>query len=333
MSIKPIFSKEFYTSPWLFDKNAVEADDGRTVSQTGFFTKFRYTHAIVDKNNTITTVPFSFFANVKRYFTFTQNPDLSAVHTQLKNIERQIKQPGSARQRLIQEVTQEGLQGAENLKANIKTLSALFTKANQRSIANSCIMRTLFKTVTFVRTLLRFSSIKFPYRYQSVDIALFNQSVIAPSIKNNTDMIPLTYTTTIENASGFTLPQQFADDLKEPANLLRTIYFTIDNKKLGLKYDLTKKAFVLLYEGIPNLKVHKDSSLVVMEKKPDGKSTAKMLKYIVTACKQKGAWGTLSRATTKFVSSPGRLNLIPNNTYSILLSNNGKLSVTINCQT
>lgn len=354
MSTIPIFSKEYYTNSWMFNKdvNAVQAPNGGTVIQADFFTnplKFRNTHAIVDSYGTITTVPFSFFDNVKRYFSLEQDQNLIAVHRRLKNLEEQIKDPLSREwQKIVQEVHKEGYRGAEILKSNIETLSSLFDKGNQKST----VTLTLLKVVNFIRGLLNWHPIGFS-SFEPINRQLFEERVIKPALEELTlrEQIHCNFNILIYTNSPFPPPPELTDyNVKRlEQGLLRTLNFAIDDKKFGLEYDREKKEFVLFYEGSSALNNFATASLVttslsngsepyythredlplpVVERKPDGTRFTKQLQFSYTNSYQPGTWYNLFHEVRRFVRTPGAMTLNLDSMYTIPLSQ-GDLRLTI----
>jgi hypothetical protein len=324
----PTFSKEFYTSSWMFNKDvsAVKAEDGRTVIQAGLLVnplKLRHTHVAIDANGTITTVPFSIFDNVKRYFTFTQDPNLIAVHQRLKQLRE--TRDYAVLQRIQDEVHQEGFRGAEILKSNIETLTALFDKANQKSP----VTLTLLKVVNFLRKLLCLRPITFT-SFVHIAHNHFNEAVINPALDLTTsDHTKCNFYTNIHNNSDLPLSEELTDtNIKRlELGLLRTLNFTIDNKQFALEYDREKKEFVLLF-GEP-VADNENASVAITEKKPNGKIYTHLLKCYSTASYQPGTWRNLFHEIRTFNYVPGRLPLTLGNEYKILLSE-GSISLEIN---
>ena len=324
------------------DVNVVQAPDGGTVIQAGFLTNplgFRNTHANVDRNGTITTVPFSFFDNVKRYFTLEQDQNLIALNRRLKNLEMQIEDPSSPEsQRIKEEVHKEGFRGAEILKSNIETLSSLFNKANQKSM----VTLTLLKVVNFIRELLNWDPIRFS-SFEPINPQLFEEQVIKPALELTlSERINSTFYITIYNNSPFPLPRELTNNNvnRLEQGLLRTLNFTINSKKFGLEYDREKKEFVLLYEGSATFDtiatgasvrvshslisesffIHReDISLSITEKKLDGTNSNKHLQPSFTASYQPRTWYNLFHEVRRFIRTPGSLNLTTDLEYEIPL--------------
>ena len=327
MSTTPVFSKEYYTNQWMFNKDviAVQAPDGGMVIQAGFLTnllKFRYTHATVD-NNTITTVPFSFFDNVKRCFTFAQDPNLIAVHRKLKEIESSSDDELS---RIQHEVHKEGFRGAEILKSNIETLSSLFDKANKKSI----VTLTLLKVVNLFRKLLHLQPIEFA-SFGDINRHYLEEAVIKPALEIFTPLekASCNFSITVQNSPNFPSPPELTENnvQKLELGLLGKLNFSIEKHQLALEFDRAKKEFVLLYEGshsaLTSLLNDNTSYFSRTEDqflRVDQTFTTQLLKCTTTASRQKGPWYFPFHEVKMFERTPGRMTLAPGFEYAILLS-------------
>ena len=360
MSTTPIFSKEYYTHPRLFVKEAMAP----AVVESGLFTdllEVRTTHACVDSNGTIGIVPFSLLDNVKRCFTFTQDPNLIAVHQKLKSLEKQIQDPSSSTlQAFKHEVENKGRRearpGTYMLMLNIDKLSALFEQGNEKSP----VTLTLLKVVNFVRNLLSLQPIKY-FHFEPINRQLFTEKMIQPALEFTLKPLPQSkFNPTIQYSSDAPPGESIKKILHELRAVLtkenvhkleygelEKLDFSIDEKELSLKFDHEKKEFVLHYLKSSDINntttlellnsndrpydIHREPFLNVTEEKSDRTKSIRKLKYFFEASHLKRIWH--NRTWHDFFTGsryqchiPGSMNLTAGCKYTILFSQ-GKLSL------
>jgi hypothetical protein len=249
MTTQAVFSSEFYQDPFLFykDHKVERTLDGNVKLESSFlsdFWKYRNTHALIDGNGTIGVIPFAFFDELKRYFTFEQDPNLIAVHQKIKHLEDQIQNPLSPElQALRQEVHQKGWRGVTLLKSNLGRLSECFEKANEKS----AFTLTLLKIVNFIRSIFQLEAIQYP-AFTPIDMALLEQRIFIPAMQlTPQESTRSQFFSIIENHSPFQLPAELTPEnmQKLEYGLLDRISFELDQKRFSVKYDQARQIFVL----------------------------------------------------------------------------------------
>ncbi len=338
MSTQAIFSKDYYNYSLGFNDQfhlLEKKPDGSAEYGSNFFDnlwKHRFIHTLIDNQGTISTIPFSFFDDLARYFRFSQDSHLIAVHQRLKYLESQLQNPLSAElQHLRQEIHREGYRGANLLKHNIQWLSSIFEKANQKST----LILTLLKTVNFFRKMFHLPPIEF-YTFAPIDQNLFVEKAIQPALQLAPQQRTASkFLSIIQNQSPFALPAELNSEnlQKLEFGLLDRIHFQIDQKHFSLSYNPAREEFLFSYMDDTSNRPHigelmdrketysfRSQPMRIEEKKLDGSRIEHSLQHIVEFRCERGAWYEPFKETYHYQSNPGEMALSANREYTIALS-------------
>lgn len=338
MSSKAIFSKDYFANPYLLLKGvSVETTPfkGIKVSAGGGLSSLwshKHIHSHLDDQGTISSIPFSFFEDIKRYFSLSQNQDLIAVHKRLVSLQNQIQIPSSQEsQALKSQIHNEKTRGADCLFVHLSSLSASFIKGNQSSA--NC--NTLLKVVNFIRKLLFLQPIEH-YHYTPIDLKIFKENAINPALQlTPQEKLETKYLPEIQLNSNLPMPSELTRENMQrlELGLLDYILFEMDGKYFALEYDPTDKQFTLSYDNSKNAPsyntdeqdVDYTSDVVqVHEKKSDGSHQTHPLQFRIQQTTIRSWFSTV----TKYGRGDNRkMAMRANSEYTIPLSF-GNLKIT-----
>ncbi len=340
MSTKAVFSNDYYTNPlmlWSIGKAEKTPEGSLKVEVSGFFNfwNHRNTHVCVDDQGTFSTVPFSLFEDLKRYFGFSQNQDLIAVHQKLKTLQAQIQNSSSPELQILKnEIHEKKATGASNLTWNLALLAGRFEQGNKASEQAA----TFLKVINFICKLLHWQPIEH-YHYDRIDTAIFEDKAVRPALeltpqeRESTKFFPV-----IQLNAPLTLPINLTRENmhKLELGLMDKISFNLEGKNFILSFDKPNERFILAYttsDDFPTFSALLNSRqntsfysdpLNVVEKKFGGSNRICPLQYhLEYTCS--GSW-FIPKQT--FKSLAGSMELSANCEYTIPLSQ-GNLNITM----
>ncbi len=321
---------------WSIGKAEKTPEGSLTIEVSGFFNFWNYrdTHVCVDDQGTISTVPFSLFEDLKRYFGLSQNQDLIAVNKKLVALQSQIQNSSSPELQILKnEIHDKKANGAQNLTWNLALLNRRFEQGNSASEH----VATFLKVINFIYKLLHWKPIEH-YHYDPIDAALFDDKVIRPAMeltpqeRESTKIFPV-----IQLNAPLTLPINLTRENMHKLELgfVDKISFSLEGKTFILTYDKAKEQFILSYtssDASPslsallfgsrqNINFHSDPINVVEKKLFDGSTQIRPLQYHVEyTCE------SLFNPKQTYKRLPGRMELSAHCEYTIPLSQ-GNLNI------
>jgi hypothetical protein len=294
-------------------------------------------HAIVDRQGTLTYVPFGFFKNILRHLTLAQDSHLIAVHQRLMQLQTEIQNPQSPILRALrEEVHRQGDSGARNLISNLTDLSECFASGNNLGIWTT----TLLKVINFIRTKILGLPPLTRYHYQPINLNLFQQQVILPALElTSEDRLRSPFNFTVQNHSPFPLSDLSSDHLlKLERGLLSSLRFTIDQKHFNIYYDRPTRRFTLTYSrnerhqgpsvtpefADKRSRTYESEVIQVTERRPNSSSQTHPLRYSWIYTYQPWRWYNPFQVPFiegwSYEFNPGQLPLTANSEFTIPLS-------------
>ncbi len=251
MSTRAVFSNDFYTSRhalWKSDTTTEKLPDGGTRYTMGggpqSLWSYQNRHASLDSQGAISITPSSRFDHLKRYFHFSQNQDLIAVHKKLKNLQNQDRTSPEL-QDLKNEIHSHKTYGARIFSTNLQDLNSLFERGNKA--AEKC--STVLKVVNFIRKLFGMQAIQH-YHYDPIDFRVFEEKAILPALELTPQEIQAThYYPVVEFHSNLPYPSDLTHEnmQKVEAGFIDNIQFCLEGNSFSVTYDKTLKQFIFSY--------------------------------------------------------------------------------------